>query len=68
MFYSKLESVAKQRLQGDAILSWATSMQLLALRELATNCIILHAFDTSNTDNSPLLNFPKSKRLKIAGS
>ena len=50
------------------LLSWATSMLPLALRELAMSCIGFHGSGTRNTNSSLFLNLAKSRRLGIAGS
>ena len=47
-------------------LSWATSILTLALRELATSYVLVAM--ARNNNSTLLLNFTKSRRLRIAGS
>ena len=67
MFYAKLDSVLDQCPTGTHSLSWATSMLPLALRELAMSYVLVPMAPILGAP-SALLNFAKSRRLRIAGS
>ena len=67
MVYAKLDSVWISVPAGTCSLPWATSMLSLALRELATSYVLVPMSLVPGT-STVLLNFAKSRRLRIADS